>query len=51
MLSDKHEDLESESLLRIESESLSRIIESLLRIDRDFNKLILSQEIIYLTTN
>ena len=51
MLSDRHKNLESESLLRIESEFLLRIIKSLSRIDRNFNELILSWEIVYLTAD
>src|SRR5438034_8631639 len=51
MLSDRHEDLESESLLRIESESLSRITESLSRINRNFNESTLLQEIACLTAD
>ena len=45
MLSGRYKDLEFESLLKIKSKSLLRITESLLRIGRDFNELMLSQEI------
>ena len=51
VFSDRHEDLESESLLRVESESLLRIIKSLLRVDKNFNKLMLLWEIVHLTVN
>ena len=49
--SDRHKNLESESLLKVESEFLSRITESLSKIDRDFNKLIFLWEIACLTVD
>ena len=51
MLLNRHKNLESEFLLKIKSESLSRITESLSRVDRDFNELMLSQEIACLTAD
>ena len=52
VLSDRHEDLESEFLSRVESESLSRITEFLSRIDRNFNnESILLWEIAHLTAD
>ena len=48
---DRHEDLESESLLKIKSKSLSRVTKSLLRIGRDFNELMFLWEIAHLAAN
>ena len=48
---DRHEDLESESLLKIKSKSLSRVTKSLLRIGRDFNESMLLWEIACLAAN
>ena len=51
MLSNKYKNLESEFLLKIKFEFLSKIIEFLLKINKDFNKLMLSQKITHLTAD